>query len=165
MSTHNNNPKHFVPTKKKNMMKEDVTYNILDNGGSNFELRLDNKRKFANVFLKELDEKGDLKERKKVFGTKFSKAFIGESGYNELTSGGGGDSAEPGSSVLLHLKGLNYVWVGQEIFEFQAKAKIDSFQSDVGNNGVPYPYAIDEKKNTYLMLEKKVLPPSVEEGR
>ena len=152
-------------TNEDDKQAQDATYNILDNGGSNFELRLDNRRKFANVFLKEMDEKGDLKEMKKVFGTKFSKAFIGKSGYNELTSGGGGDSAEPGSSVLLHLKGFNYVWVGQEIYEFQAKAKIDSFQSDVGNNGVPYPYAVDENKNTYLMLEKKVLPPSVEEGR
>jgi len=50
-----------------------------------------------------------------------------------------------------------YVYIGSEIFSFQTNCKIISYVSPVGNNDVPYPYAIDENDNVYLIIENVVI--------
>jgi len=49
----------------------------------------------------------------------------------------------------------NYIYIGQCIYSFETKnkEKIIKFVSPIGNNDVPYHYAIGEN-NTYLLLEK-----------
>ncbi|OLP90954.1 Pentatricopeptide repeat-containing protein, chloroplastic [Symbiodinium microadriaticum] len=62
-----------------------------------------------------------------------------------------------GNSVLLHVGGLKYVFIGVVVFAFTAKSRITAYVSRVGNNDVPYPWAIDEQGWRYLMIESVVL--------
>lgn len=84
--------------------------------------------------------------------------YIGKSPLNEMTefSGGHGDNFD-GNSILLHLVDNHYLFIGHEIFSFEASSTIVKYVSPVGNNDVPYPYAIDVEANYYLMIENVVL--------
>ena len=86
------------------------------------------------------------------------KVFIGKSLKNEMTlfSKGYGKKFD-GNTVLLELPGNKYVYIGCNIYEFTGKDKILSYMSPVGNNNVPYPFAIGEE-NVYFMLDKVYVP-------
>ena len=62
-----------------------------------------------------------------------------------------------GNSMLLHLEGLKYVFVGENVFSFTAKSPITQYSSPVGNNDVPYPWAMDEQGFRYLMISSVIL--------
>lgn len=84
--------------------------------------------------------------------------FVGKSPLNKMTdfSGGHGDNYD-GNSILLEMNDNTYIHIGCEIFSFIPKSKIVEYVSCVGNNWVPYPYAVDELGNYYLMIEDIVL--------
>jgi len=93
----------------------------------------------------------------KTFNPK--KIFIGKSPKNRMTkdSMGYGKSFD-GNTILLQLKQpLEYVYIGESIFKFNSLAEITKYVSPVGNNNVPYPYAIDKEKNYYLLVEDVIL--------
>jgi hypothetical protein len=86
--------------------------------------------------------------------------FIGKSPKNKMTSYSGGYGSEfDGNSILVKLnEGENkYVFIGDKMFTFETLYEIKDFVSPVGNNDVPYPYAIDVKENCYLMIENVIL--------
>ena len=62
-----------------------------------------------------------------------------------------------GNSLLLHLEGLKYVFVGESVFSFTAKSPITKYVSPVGNNDVPYPWAMDEQGFRYLMISSVIV--------
>ena len=73
-----------------------------------------------------------------------------------------GESAEhgakfDGNSILLHIEGMKYVFIGEEIFSFTAQSRIMEFKSPVGNNDVPYPWAKDEEGLRYLLTMSVIL--------
>ena len=59
-----------------------------------------------------------------------------------------------GNTIIIHLKDDVYMFIGAHIYLFQTvnAEKIKIYVSDIGNNDVPYPYAVGEKY-TYLMAE------------
>lgn len=61
-----------------------------------------------------------------------------------------------GNTILLKLEN-EYIYVGGEIYSFKPETKIINYISPIGNNDVPYPYAIDENGRYYLMIENVVL--------
>jgi hypothetical protein len=84
--------------------------------------------------------------------------FIGKSEKNKMTEFSGGYGRKfDGNSILLHLHSNQYMFIGDEVYVFTSIGKIKSFVSPVGNNDVPYPYAIDDLDNTYLLTETKIL--------
>lgn len=87
-----------------------------------------------------------------------ARVFIGKSPLNKMTefSGGHGDRYD-GNSFLLEMNDNNYIHVGCEIFSFSPKSKIVEYVSCMGNNWVPYPYAVDELGHYYLMIEDVIL--------
>lgn len=89
---------------------------------------------------------------------KCKDVFIGLSPKNEMTkfSKGFGKKFE-GNTNLIKLSDKRYVYVGETIYEFTSLHDIVDYQSPVGNNDVPYPYAIDEKNNYYLMLDHVIV--------
>lgn len=93
------------------------------------------------------------------------RVFVGRSPKNPMTEYSGGYGRRfYGNSLLLEMdraKGI-YLFIGERIFTFQSEAPIIKFLSPVGNNDVPYPYAVDRKGNYYLMIENVVLPISKE---
>ena len=62
-----------------------------------------------------------------------------------------------GNSLLLHLEGLKYVFVGENVFSFTAKSPITKYVSPVGNSDVPYPWAMDEQGFRYLMTSSVIV--------
>lgn len=62
-----------------------------------------------------------------------------------------------GSCMLLRISTTHYAFIGHEIWVFEPKKPIHIFVAEMGNSGVPYPYAIDELNNYYLFAEEVVL--------
>lgn len=62
-----------------------------------------------------------------------------------------------GNSILLHIDKLTYVLIQQNIISFKAQNEIIKFASPMGNNNVPYMYAIDKKDMYYLLSENMIL--------
>jgi len=61
-----------------------------------------------------------------------------------------------GSAILIKpTEKLKYVYVGSEIFEFESKTPICTFIANIGNNDVPYTYAISDS-HMFLFEERKV---------
>ena len=86
------------------------------------------------------------------------KVFIGMSPLNRMTGFSGGHGQEfDGNSILLHISGMEYVWIGNKIISFIALNTITRFLSPVGNNDVPYPFAVDEDNNHYLFTEDVII--------
>lgn len=84
--------------------------------------------------------------------------FIGKSELNYMTEFSGGHGSKwDGNSLLLHVDANNYAFIGESILTFTSDSPVKSFHSPVGNNRVPYPYAICENGDILLMIEQVVL--------
>lgn len=140
------------PPKFKQVINKNGTYDILDNGGIPFKVIVNSPK----IDILKSNEKGEKYIKFKTFTS--DKIFIGVSPLTPMTdfSGGHGEK-ENGNSILLHLTGLTYVFIGWDIYSFDALHPITYYISEVGNSSVPYPYAIDDHQNVYLMIEKKVI--------
>ena len=58
-----------------------------------------------------------------------------------------------GNSILLHLSGKKYIFIGAKIYEFDMDDEVEHYFSMIGRNDVPYPVILG-KKNVYFMLDK-----------
>jgi hypothetical protein len=85
------------------------------------------------------------------------RIFIGHSPECPMTqfSGGYGERFD-GNSILLHIRDDEYVFIGDKIYKFYSN-NIVEFVAPVGNNDVPYPYAITEDGHVYLLIEDVIL--------
>lgn len=93
------------------------------------------------------------------------KVFIGKSPKIEMTTFSRAHGPEyDGNSILIYTERncqqYKYLFIGSEIFEFTTDSEITSFISPVGNNDVPYPYAIDQNARIYLMIENSTYIPT-----
>jgi hypothetical protein len=84
--------------------------------------------------------------------------FIGKSLKNKMTtfSRGYGNKFD-GNTILLEMDTNEYIFIGQYVESFKSLSKIIYYASPIGNSGCPYPYAIDDKGNYYLLLEDVVM--------
>lgn len=99
-----------------------------------------------------------LKAEEPFFNQTVEKVFIGESPLNDTTefSGCYGDDFL-GNSFLLHMGDLEYIFIGEKVFSFQALSEITQYVSPIGNNDVPYPYAVDNQNRVYLVAENVIV--------
>ena len=150
------------------------SYLIHDNGGRPFKITIKGKKAFISVIQDYPGENGsDVYEpivRRTLGPLEFSfiKEFIGLDNYDKIRIGQKITGYRPtlrsktkGNSILFQIKSdksnlKKYIYVGSEIYSFYTNELIDKYYSPIGNNDVPYPYAIS-KNNVYLMAEKKVL--------
>ena len=137
------------------------TYYIHDNGGRPFKVVIEKPANKVSIY-KVLDcpELLCLPEysKEKLLEFQAESMFIGKSPLNKMTEFGEGYGPDfDGNSILLHLTGNTYVYIGSSIYMFNAYGKIISYTSPVGNNDVPYPYAIDDAGNIYLLIEDAVI--------
>lgn len=108
-------------------------YKIHDNFGRPFKVEIDKDIKiFAN------DETNKLI----LVLKKYEEIFIGK---------------PDGNSILIKLSVHRYIYIGYIIYSFSIPDEIISYKSPIGNNDVPYPYAIGTRY-TYLMIEDIFLP-------
>jgi hypothetical protein len=133
-------------------------YEIHHNGSRPFFVEVTGKKvsvtKNMNTF-KLVDGKFvDIeKPVKDLFTVNADEIFVGKKspngGYDGLTP-----SKAVGNSILLKV-GDKYTYIGSEIYTF-SPVKGDTilkYYSNIGNNDVPYPYAIG-KTHVYIMLDK-----------
>ncbi len=71
------------------------------------------------------------------------------------------DDEEPqyrGNNILLETSNTNeYILISCSISKFQTKSEIVSFSSNMGNNNVPYPIAVDDDGRFYILWDDVVL--------
>lgn len=135
-----------------------MNYLIHDNGGRPFKVRIDQN---VCIYKNTNNDEANYQEYETNPILTFEapqKVFIGTSPLNEMTqfSGGSGPRFD-GNSILLHIRDLEYVFIGWNIFAFRAIATISEYISPVGNNDVPYPYATDVNNNIYLLIDDIVI--------
>lgn len=138
------------------------TYITHDNGGRPFKVVLETKTSIgtgtARVF-KWLENK--MYSSKPVYTVKYMRAFVGKSPRCPMTefSGAYGPTYD-GNSILLYLGHDEYVYIGNSIKTF-VSTEIVEYNSPVGNNNVPYPYAFTSDGRCHLVIEDVtiVLPP------
>lgn len=134
------------------------TFDIIDNGGVSFKVEI--KDTFVCIYkskkVNHYDDDGQFEILVKKYQPE--KLFIGDHlyGYKDDYKLG----TFTGNSILLHLRGHRYVYIGSEIYEFTADSPILEYYSYMGNSGVPYPIAVSDK-NIYLLIENVYMPISL----
>lgn len=132
-------------------------YQTHDNGGRIFRVFVDSKDKVAVITLMTPSEWPDhcypyvVNKR-----FPFQRVFIGKSPRNEMTENafmGGFGPKFDGNSILFDMGNNTYMYVGESVKLFQTHTPILRYVSPVGQNDVPYPYAVDEEGVYYLMAE------------
>ena len=128
-------------------------YFIHDNGTKPFRIQILNDR-FVDIHA----YTDDNQYTNLLLSLEAEKIFIGKSHKTPMTdfSGGYGEKFD-GNSILLYEGSNEYLYIGSEIFRFRSETTIVEFVSHIGNNDVPYPFAIDEEDNYYFMLEYAIL--------
>lgn len=132
------------------MGKQSTVYQTHWNGGRPLTVKIE-----GSVVVEDNEEEEDGK----VIGTfRPQRVLIGKSPLNRMTefSGGHGDKFD-GNSILLDLGNREYVFICEKLRFFHAEHDIHTFVSPVGNNDVPYPYAIDSRERYYLLIEDVIL--------
>jgi hypothetical protein len=133
-------------------------YYIHDNGGRPYKVEIDNNKNTLNVF----DNIENSKTyKKKIYSSKYTNIWIGKSPKIEMTeySGGYGKKFD-GNTILIEIGNLEYVFIGEQILSFKSISPIKKYISPVGNNDVPYPYAIDSDGYMYLLIENVIVHPN-----
>jgi hypothetical protein len=143
--------KYLNLSRKMNAGNNPNIYFTHDNGGKPFKVIIDNHT--VKIYKQILDS--DKYEVKPILIYKPIAIFIGRSPMtkNSVDSGPEFD----GNSILLQIGNNIYTYIGSEIFSFDTRGKIIKYVSPIGNNDVPYPYAIDEFGNIYLLTENIVI--------
>lgn len=129
------------------------TYYIHDNGGKPLKCIIENENTILIHKQKDFDsDEIIIYEMEPSLKFHPKKIFIGKSPLNKMTEFSGGHGPEfDGNTILLDMGDNEYIIITGTIWSFDAKSKIIEYVSPVGNNDVPYPYAIDDNKNIYLI--------------
>jgi hypothetical protein len=133
-------------------------YYIHDNGGRPFKVEIDNNKNSVTVFNNIEDSKN---YKKNIYSSKYTNIWIGKSPKIEMTEYSGGYGKKfVGNTILIETGDLEYVFIGEEILSFKSISPIKKYISPVGNNDVPYPYAIDNEGYIYLLIENVIVHPN-----
>lgn len=62
-----------------------------------------------------------------------------------------------GNTILLHIKNNEYVYIGNDVYKFKSISKIITYNSPVGRNYVPNPYAVDKNNNVYILGQEVIM--------
>jgi len=125
------------------LKRKGKSYDTLDNGGRPYRVIIDG----SNVSIYNGTQKEDYTYDydKLIRSVKAKKVYLG------------GKKKELGNSILLHLSGNKYMYIGHEIYEFQMLDSVDSYFSLVGNSDVPYPVLLGTEY-AYFMLDHCYVP-------
>lgn len=123
-------------------------FRTLDNGGERFEVGLAELE--GRVYVRDL-----YNENSETLEFSPEEIFVGEN----FAENPDADTKDPlrGNSVLLGMGNNNYIFIGNEMYEFRTKSPIEQFISNVGRSAVPYPYAVTSERDAILFVEKTIL--------
>lgn len=131
------------------------TYDTHDNGGRAFRVKIsENKDGTKHLVVRRMV----TRRSRPMFQIDVNRVLVGKSTPNHMTSTLVTDRPEyDGNSILVELSDLVYLHIGRTILEFRTKSSVSRYESPVGNNDVPYPYAVDIRGNYYLPIENVIL--------
>lgn len=141
------------------------TYFTHDNGGRPFKVDINENTNLVEIsscdYNKRYYELNNRYDYKKIAEYTPKKIFVGKSKHDEMTDNGGGHgNIFDGNSILLDMNDNIYIHIGSNVFSFKTLNEINEYYSPVGNNDVPYPYAVDIKGYVYLLTTPIILSPN-----
>jgi hypothetical protein len=116
----------------------DFIYQIHDNGGRPFSVRVIGNQCIIN---------DNYDSNREILRFDCLSVMVGN----------GSSAHELGNTILLHLKNKEYVFIGPEIYSFRSESQIVKYESPVGNNDVPYPYAVNADNDIFLLSENVII--------
>ena len=131
-------------TQKVHLRKGKV-YDVLDNGARPYRVYVDGST--VSIYIGKLNSDYTYDYDKLVRTIKAKEVHVG------------GKKSQLGNSILVHVSGNNYMYIGHEIYEFQMEDTVDTYFSIVGNSDVPYPVLLGTE-NAYFMLDHCYVPRS-----
>ena len=98
-----------------------------------------------------------------VFGFDVLRVMLGTDPDDLYKNNPGNVQKWLGNSILAEISSGKYLYIGESVFTFntgpESKSPITKYISPVGNNDVPYPFAVDDRF-AYLMIENVKIPVS-----
>lgn len=145
------------------------SYFIHDNGGRPF--RVDVAIPNVQLFVQDVHGSSPghtlYQPEPRRTWTNVEKVWVGKSPLTRITSFSGGHGPKfDGNTLLLQQPNQQYVFIGTTVKAFATRHPIVQYVSEVGNNDVSYPYAVDQTKHYYLLIEDVILckvPPRTED--
>jgi hypothetical protein len=131
-------------TQKVHLRKGKV-YDVLDNGARPYRVYVDGST--VSIYIGKRNSDYTYDYDKLVRTIKAKEVHLG------------GKKSQLGNSILVHVSGNNYLYIGHEIYEFQMEDTVDTYFSIVGNSDVPYPVLLGTE-NAYFMLDRCYVPRS-----
>lgn len=151
---------HGEKAKTRKLKKGTKMYLIHDNGGKPFKVEVVNKTveiyKGSNV----KKENGSIDYDTMIYDDLIKKLIVKEIHIGKspcIPSADSCHSSNNGNTILLHVSGNKYIYIGYEIYEFTIEDTFEDYYSVIGNNDVPYPILLGSKY-VYLMLDHKYIP-------
>ena len=134
-----------------NQLNNQVEYFTHNNYSRPYKVVINNNTQI-NVYKSSNEDDEDY--NKLVLDICPQQIFVGKSELNKMTEFSGGYGAEfDGNSILLKVNDSTCIYIGEKIMLFHTINPVVSYHSPVGNNDVPYPYAVDSTNNYYLIIE------------
>ena len=137
------------------------TYHIQSNGGRTFKVVVNG----LHVKVKRMTWNDETRTQEEIGGwvidERFRKVFIGKSPKEPFKCKNNNYVFDPrydGNTILLEKESGKYLFLSEHVYEFQPSAPIVKFISFMGNNSVPYPWAVDKKHNCYCLAWKQIIP-------
>jgi hypothetical protein len=127
-------------------------YDIHDNGGRPFRVFING---LTVRIYKAVNKESPITYTKQLKELKVKKVFIGKSTRGDHTPAEA--KTFTGNTILLHVSGKKYMYIGPELYEFEMDDAVDAYFSMVGRNDVPYPVVLG-KENVYFMLDHTYVP-------
>lgn len=124
-----------------------------DNGGRPFCVYIDEINNIVYIYKEKKEDSNIYDDLIASYNP--IKVFIGKSPLIPMTEFSGGYGPEfDGNAILLKIDHYQYIYIGICIYSFTTEYEIVSFVSPIGNNDVPYTYAIDSEKNYYFLVDQ-----------
>jgi len=148
--------------KTRKISKGTHVYDILDNGTRPFRVEVSGKTVaiYKGTLPKGAETYGemvynDLLKKLTVKEVHVGKNLCNSNSYLSTTC----NKWDDGNTLLLHLDGNKYMFIGKVIYEFEMDDDFEAYYSIIGPNAVPYPITLGSKY-VYLMLngDHKYIP-------
>lgn len=128
-------------------------YYIHDNGGRPFEVIVSGKK----LIVRKMNYDDEKYEKIVLKLSKFIKLFVGKCSTSAPECKRNVKYFD-GNSLLIHVTGKQYIFIGAMIIQFTTLDHIKHYNSPIGDNDVPYPFAVGDEYTYLLGFENVVVP-------
>jgi len=142
-------------TRKVKGQKGSKSYMIHDNGNTPWKVVVNGLS--VSIYKGEKNDDGEYLNYDELVKTIRVKQVYPGSEYGFKEGMSLKEDWDNGNTVLLHLGGQKYIYIGGEIYEFTMDGSVEAYYSKIGPNDVPYA-ALVGSKNVYFLLERAYVP-------